>query len=88
MLVGYVSDERYVALADVLLEFRSGDYVVPARSSISGAIYVDLEPGTYEVVLGKSGYGSKIVTAGITGDEPYQFRLFIRLHVSAGCCCR
>ena len=74
-LVGYVSDERYVALPDVLLEFRSGVQVQLVRSSVAGAIYADLEPGTYEVVLGKSGYGSKIVTANISDDEPYQFRL-------------
>jgi hypothetical protein len=54
-LVGYVSDERYVALPDVLLEFRSGVQVQLVRSSVAGAIYADLEPGTYEVVLGKSG---------------------------------
>ena len=75
MLVGYVSDERYVALADVLFEFRSGEHVVLARSSISGAIYADLPAGTYEVVLGKSGYGSKVVSANISENEPYQFRL-------------
>jgi hypothetical protein len=39
MLVGYVSDEYYAALADVLLEFRSAlDSRIVARSSASGAI--------------------------------------------------
>ncbi|MCP4512031.1 MAG: hypothetical protein GY826_37140 [Fuerstiella sp.] len=55
MLVGYVSDERYVALADVLFEFRSHEGVVAARSGISGAVYADISPGDYEVVLGRSG---------------------------------
>ena len=32
MLVGYVSDERYLALADVLFEFTSERGVVSARS--------------------------------------------------------
>ena len=75
ILVGYVSDERYVALADVQFEFRNGKQVVLACSTISGAIYVDLEPGTYVVVLGKKGYGSKIVSTNIEREEPYQFRL-------------
>ena len=33
MLVGYVSDERYLALADVLFEFTSERGVVSARSA-------------------------------------------------------
>ena len=45
MLIGYVSDERYVAIPDVLLEFvnESGSY--EARSRATGTIYADLSPG-------------------------------------------
>ena len=75
MLVGYVSNERYVALGDALFEFRGGGQVVTARSTISGAVYADIAPGEYEVVLGKDGYGSKIVTAQVSADQPYHFRL-------------
>ena len=75
MLVGYVSNERYLALSDVLFEFRGNDKVVLARSSISGAVYVDIEPGSYEVVFGKQGFGSKIVSVELSESEPYQFRL-------------
>ena len=75
MLVGYVSNERYLALSDVLFEFRGNDKVVLARSSISGAVYVDIEPGRYEVVFGKQGFGSKIVSVELSESEPYQFRL-------------
>lgn len=75
MLVGYVSNERYVALADVLFEFRGSDGVVTARSTISGAVYADVASGDYEVVLGRDGYGSKIVTMTVSETEPYQFRL-------------
>ncbi len=75
MLVGYVSNERYVALGDVLFEFRGRDGVVTARSSISGAVYADLAPGEYEVVLGKDGYGSKIVRMQAREGEPHHFRL-------------
>jgi len=75
MLVGYVSNERYVAVADALLEFRDGDRVVTARSTISGAVYAELSPGTYEVVIGRDGYGSKVLSADISADEPFHFRL-------------
>ena len=59
MLVGYVSNERYVALADILFEVCGIKEVRVTRSTIAGAVYADLEPGEYEVVLGGSGYGSK-----------------------------
>lgn len=75
MLVGYVSNERYVAIADVLFEFRAADRVVTARSSISGAVYADIDPGSWQVVLGREGYGSKIVTVEVQAGQPYQFRL-------------
>lgn len=75
MLVGYVSNERYVALADVLLEFRSETGVVVARSTISGAVYAEVSAGEYEVVLGKDGYGSKIVKVNVSEGEPHHFRL-------------
>ena len=75
MLVGYVSNERYVALADMLFEFRRAGRVATARSTISGAVYADIEPGEYEVVLGGPGHGSKIVHMEVRQDQPYQFRL-------------
>ncbi len=75
MLVGYVSDERYVAVPDVLFEFRGPGGVTEARSSVSGAIRADVAPGEYEVVLGKSGYGSKIVRVAVRTDAPHHFRL-------------
>ena len=75
MLVGYVSNERYVALADMLFEFRRSGQVITARSTISGAVYADIEPGEYEVVLGGPGHGSKIVHMEVRQDQPYQFRL-------------
>lgn len=76
MLAGYVSDEQYVALADVLLEFeRDGEPVAVARSTARGAINVDVEPGAYRVTLVKEGFGAKSVDAEIDPDRPYQFRL-------------
>lgn len=60
MLVGYVSDERYVALADVVLEFvddRGESW--ETRSRETGAVYLDAPHGSYTVTLQKSGFGSK-----------------------------
>jgi hypothetical protein len=76
MLVGYVSDEHYLALADVAIEFvRDGRTVAVARSTPRGAIDADLAPGEYEVVLVKPGFGAKRVTMRADSDTPYQFRL-------------
>lgn len=77
MLIGYVSDERYVALPDVLLEFQYGRASFEARSRASGAVYVyaDLPPGTYRVVLQKSGYGAKFSSVTLPVTEPHHFRL-------------
>jgi len=75
-LVGYVSDERYVALADVLLEFIDGSgQSWEARSRASGAVHVDLPTGEYKVVLQKPGFGAKFSRIAIPGTEPHQFRL-------------
>ena len=76
MLVGYVSNERYVALAEVLFEFRGATGgIVTARSTISGAVHADVTPGNYEVVLGREGYGSKIVRMTVSDSQPHHFRL-------------
>jgi hypothetical protein len=76
MLLGYVSDERYVALADVLLEFtdaRGASW--EARSRASGSVHADLPAGEYLVTLQKPGFGSKHVHLVLPRDEPYHFRL-------------
>lgn len=76
MLIGYVSDERYVAIPDVLFEFRHSDGTVSVtRSTVSGRVDADLSPGSYEVVLGKSGFGSKIVQIEVGSTAPHHFRL-------------
>src|SRR6185312_4671923 len=79
MLIGYVSDERYVALADVLVDFESTtgstSEPVETRSRATGALYADLGPGEYLVTLSKAGYGSKRVRMHVDPDRPYQFRL-------------
>ena len=75
MLVGYVSNERYVALPDVMLEFIGEFGVTQIRSSASGTVYADLAPGDYEVVLQKDGFGSKRVKMTVQENQPYHFRL-------------
>ncbi len=76
MLIGYVSDERYVALADVLLEFQfQGQTVAVVRSSPRGRVEADLSPGEYVVTLVKDGYGSKHSRVNIPAGRPHQFRL-------------
>ncbi len=76
MLIGYVSDERYVALADVLLEFRTGGKTQAiVRSTPRGAVDADLAPGEYEVTLVKPGFGSKHSRMTVDANHPHHFRL-------------
>ncbi|MCZ6633281.1 MAG: carboxypeptidase regulatory-like domain-containing protein [bacterium] len=75
MLVGYVSDERYIALSDVLVEFETDSETVGTRSRASGAVYADIAPGPCRVTLAKDGFGSKIVEMEAKEGEPYLFRL-------------
>ncbi len=76
MLIGYVSDEYFRALPDSLVELRQDRKAWIAKSSASGAIYVDVPPGQYEAIFAKSGYGSKrIHSADIRHDTPIQVRL-------------
>jgi N,N-dimethylformamidase len=75
MLIGYVSDERYIALVDVLFEFEGEGVIVEGRSRASGAVYADIDPGSYRVILAKDGFGPKIVDVDVREDERYHFRL-------------
>lgn len=76
MLIGYVSDERFVAVADALLEFqRDGKTVAIVRSTPRGAVHAELEPGPYHVTLVKDGFGSKSVRMTVDRQTPYHFRL-------------
>ncbi|MBA4189029.1 MAG: N,N-dimethylformamidase [Planctomycetaceae bacterium] len=76
MLVGYVSDERYVGLPDAVLEFineRGESW--EAWSRASGAVYVDIPAGNYRVVIQKPGYGSKLSQVTLPADPLHHFRL-------------
>ena len=76
MLIGYVSDENYSALADVAVEFdQNGRTCAFVRSSPRGAIHAEISPGQYHVTFAKSGFGPKRVSARIEEGKPCQFRL-------------
>jgi len=75
MLIGYVSDESYVALPDVLLEFTAGGRSWEARSRATGSVWCDLPAGDYDVALAKPGFGSKRVRMTVSANAPYSFRL-------------
>ena len=76
MLIGYVSDHRYIALSGVEVEILHKDFVsIATHSRASGAVHADLPPGDYEIVLAKDGYGSKRVRLSLPTKEPHQFRL-------------
>lgn len=75
MLLGYVSDERYVALPGVEVELLGLQGSIAIRSRASGSLHADIEPGKYEVVLAKEGYGFKRVVVDLKADQPYQFRM-------------
>jgi len=74
MLVGYVSDEYYAALADVQVEFKAGAQHLVVRSAPSGAIHAEVPAGRYEVCLSKAGFGSKRIDVDV-GRAPMHFRL-------------
>ena len=75
MLVGYVSDEYFAAISNVLVEFASPDGIVQARSSASGAVAADLMSGTYEVTLARPGFSAKRTSLSVRPGEVRQFRL-------------
>src|SRR5438132_6786800 len=75
MLVGYVSDERYVAVHDVAVVFESSGEMIATRSLANGAVVADVTAGPYRISLAKDGFGSKRVEMMVTPGQPYQFRL-------------
>jgi hypothetical protein len=76
VLVAYVSDERYVALPDVLLEFESDFGSFEARSRATGSVHLEIPAGHYKVTLQKPGFGAKSVRLAIAHHQPpHQLRL-------------
>ena len=76
MLIGFVSDDRYVAIPEVSLLFENSRTYHAARSLADGSVRVDLEQGTWKVTLNRPGYGARVVDVEIRDDhEPVHFRL-------------
>ena len=75
MLIGYVSDERYIALHDVQLEIANEELHVEARSRATGEVFAEIPPGTYTVTLQRDGFGPKRVAVNINPERPHHFRL-------------
>jgi N,N-dimethylformamidase len=75
--IAYISDENYLALANVTVELESstsGEHLL-TQSSARGALYADIPAGNYRATLSKDGYGAKWVVCHLGSGEPYQFRL-------------
>ena len=52
MIIGYVSDEHYLALADVSVEFMKDEKLVGhTKSFMSGAVESDLPAGNYRMTF-------------------------------------
>ena len=76
MLIGYVSDEKYSALADVMLEFSNDTgQSWECRSRASGAVHLELPKGNYRVAIQKQGYGAKISHLSWPLNTPHHFRM-------------
>jgi N,N-dimethylformamidase len=74
-LIGYVSDESFVAIPDVPVEITGQGRHVDTRSTASGAVLAGLPDGVYRVTLNKPGFGGKRSEVRLPVDAPVQFRL-------------
>src|SRR5436190_17982724 len=76
MLIGYVSDENYLGIPDVAIEFeQDGKFVASTHSTASGAVHAEIAPGNYRVTLAKPVCGSIRCAAQVEAGKPQQFRL-------------
>lgn len=75
MRIGYVSDERFLAVPGVWVEVQHAQGSSSTQSSASGAIDVDAPPGVCTVLLNAPGYGAKRVQVEIGNGQVHQFRL-------------
>jgi N,N-dimethylformamidase len=75
VLIGYVSDERHLALCDVAVLFENDRLAVSTRSLADGSLRADLPPGDYRVALNKEGFGAKRVQLQLTPGGIHRFRI-------------
>ena len=84
MLIGYVSDERYVALPDVLLEFSRDGESVEARSRASGSVHAELAQGDYynhlqgHLTMRRPGRGNFYLTLAVEEDQGSGFTSLVK----------
>lgn len=75
-LIGWVSDERHVALPGVWVQVdQEGMTPAAGESTARGAIYLAIEPGEYRVTLNSRGWGGKSSQVELTPGSPLHFRL-------------
>ena len=75
VLIGYVSDEFYVAIPNVEIEFTKGTTSVRTRSRASGSVHADVQPGAYRVYLTRRGFTPKWVDMEVVEGRVHHFRL-------------
>ena len=77
MLLGYVSDETYSALAGVSIAIVGPGVHRGVVSLADGSFHADLPPGDYELTLAAVGHGGKRLALRVaaTAAPPVQVRL-------------
>jgi len=77
MLIAWVSDEWDSAVPGAAIELeRDGSFVAEVRSTATGRIVADVQPGTYRLSLAHPDFGSKRVTVTLAdGMTPVRIRL-------------
>ena len=73
MLIGYVSDERFIALHDVAVLFETADAdPLQVRSLADGSVRADLPAGDYRVTFRRDGFSAKRTSVPLPVDDPVQ----------------
>lgn len=76
MLLGYVSDEYYVAVPNAAFEVIIGDdSCITGNTTASGAIHIEATPGEMTIIVNTTGFAPKRVRAQVDGVNPLNIRL-------------
>ena len=76
MLLGYLSDEQFVAISGAEVELTSGSESVATRSRASGAIHAEVAAGPWKMTVNAPGFGPRHFDLELSEPhEPIQFRL-------------
>jgi len=76
MLIGYVSDEYYVAIpsAPYVIKTSDGEFI-SGTSNATGEIHAEIDAGEIEITVNPRGFGPKRVVARFEAINPIQLRL-------------